>query len=71
MRIVQRYRNLAGKMASAKYHQLQAKTLLELAEQTADLRTAAALRKLAADHTELAVVANDQKRITTSTNDLC
>jgi hypothetical protein len=44
-------------MASAKYHQLQAKTLLELAQQTSDHATAAALRKLAADHTELAFAA--------------
>jgi hypothetical protein len=50
-------------MASAKYHHLQAKTLLEIAEQTADLRTAAALRKLAADHTELAGVAKDQRKL--------
>ena len=45
-------------MATAKYHQLQAKTLLELAQQTTDLATAAALRELAAGHMELALAAD-------------
>jgi hypothetical protein len=36
-------------VATAKYHQLQAKTLLELAQQTTDILTATALRELAAE----------------------
>jgi hypothetical protein len=44
-------------MATARYHQLQAKTLLELAAQTNDPVTAAELRRLAAQHTELAIAA--------------
>ena len=42
-------------MATSKYHRLQATNLLELAALTTDVLTAAALRGLAADHTELAV----------------
>jgi hypothetical protein len=42
-------------VATTKYHQLQAKTLLELAQQSTDPAIAAALRKLAADHMELAL----------------
>ena len=45
-------------MATAKYHRLQAKTLLELAQATTDSVTAAALRELAADHTEMALAAD-------------
>jgi hypothetical protein len=45
-------------VATAKYHQLQAKTLLELASSTSDLATAEALRQLAAEHTELAIAAD-------------
>jgi hypothetical protein len=45
-------------MATAKYHQLQAKTLLELAQATGDPATADALRKLAAHHTEVAIAAD-------------
>jgi hypothetical protein len=44
-------------MSNAKYHQLQAKTLLELAQATKDPITAIELRKLAAHHTELAIAA--------------
>jgi hypothetical protein len=45
-------------VATAKYHQLAAKTLLELAQQTADTVTATALRQLAADHMEVALAAD-------------
>jgi hypothetical protein len=41
-------------VATAEYHQLQAKTLLELAQQSTDISTATALREMAADHMELA-----------------